>query len=88
MGVFHSSGLDHSLVLTINCAIPRHNCSNNGAGLLSGLINVPQDISFAQFESDLEIATSAWPGSEESTSIGSEGRSGTHMWGEDGDPTK
>lgn len=28
--------------LTINCAIPRHSCSNSGAGLLSGLIRVPQ----------------------------------------------
>lgn len=28
--------------LTISCAIPRHSCSNSGAGLLSGLIRVPQ----------------------------------------------
>jgi hypothetical protein len=28
--------------LTINCAIPIHSCSNSGAGLLSGLIRVPQ----------------------------------------------
>lgn len=29
---------------TISWAIPRHNCSNNGAGLLSGFIKVPQEL--------------------------------------------
>jgi hypothetical protein len=28
---------------TISWAIPKHNCSNSGAGLLSGLIRVPQE---------------------------------------------
>lgn len=28
---------------TISWAIPRHSCSNSGAGLLSGLMRVPQE---------------------------------------------
>lgn len=38
---FNLAFIDRGL-LTIICAIPRHSCSNSGAGLLSGLIRVPQ----------------------------------------------
>jgi hypothetical protein len=37
-----SISIEACACLTINCAMPRHSCSNSGAGLLSGLISVPQ----------------------------------------------
>lgn len=55
---------------TISWAIPKHNCSNSGAGLLSGFIKVPQELAaddmagqgLPQSEEHAEENSSASPG--------------------------